>query len=113
MKEVVYLSERNSHDTAGSKPLRLPPDDILDDPRLTVEAKRAILADWASDARVVSGSPGLRQLDSGAIVEVDTILSALSRIDGGSCFDNGDDDPPPAAAAALPVPNRGSFRAAA
>jgi hypothetical protein len=45
------------------------------------EKKRAILASWISDARAVENAPSLRQLDSGAFVEVDAILQALDLLD--------------------------------
>lgn len=48
---------------------------------MSLEEKRAILAAWASDAHAVEGAPALRQLDSGAVVQVDDVLSALRRLD--------------------------------
>lgn len=57
------------------------PDDIVDDPTLTLAQKRAILASWASDARAVVNAPALRQLDNGDVVDIDTILDALKRLD--------------------------------
>jgi len=50
------------------------PSDVTNDTKLTTEKKRAILASWISDARAVENAPSLRQLDSGAFVEVDAIL---------------------------------------
>jgi hypothetical protein len=107
------------------------PDDVLHDRRLTAEEKRATLAAWASDAHAVPNVPALRQLPSGAIVNVDTVLTALRSLDGteqarpsglrlrggwtrprlpirvdwrrGRRRNDGDDDPPPCpAAAAMP-----------
>jgi hypothetical protein len=57
------------------------PDDVASDPRLTLAEKRAVLASWISDARVVENAPSLRRLDSGAVVEVDAILRALVLLD--------------------------------
>ena len=57
------------------------PDDILNDPAMTAGEKRAVLASWASDAHAIPGRPALRRLDSGAIVAVDDILSALQSLD--------------------------------
>ena len=57
------------------------PDDVLHDSRLSVGRKRAILAEWASDAHAVPDLPALRQIDSGAIVKVDTVLAALCALD--------------------------------
>lgn len=61
------------------------PDEVLADPSLWDEEKRALLAAWASDAHAVEGRPTLRQLDSGAIVPVSEILAALRSLD-----ENGD-----------------------
>jgi hypothetical protein len=57
------------------------PDDVANDPELTLAEKRAILASWISDARAVENVPSLRRLDSGAVVEVDAILRALVVLD--------------------------------
>ena len=58
------------------------PFEVVADPSMSVDAKRALLAGWASDARAVQDHPALRQLDSGAIVEIDAVLDALKRLDG-------------------------------
>ncbi len=58
------------------------PEQVLDHPALNLAQKRAILAYWASDIHAVADAPALRQLDNGARVEVDAILSALKRLDG-------------------------------
>jgi hypothetical protein len=60
------------------------PDDVLHDPRLTTAEKKTMLASWISDARAVENAPALRRLDSGAIVEVDAILRALTSLDAPS-----------------------------
>jgi hypothetical protein len=57
------------------------PDDVTSDPKLTTAERRAVLASWISDARAVENAPSSRQLDSGAIVEVDDILQALVSLD--------------------------------
>jgi flagella basal body P-ring formation protein FlgA len=57
------------------------PSDVMDDPKLTLAEKRAVLASWISDARAVENAPSLRQLDSGAVVEVDAIRQALVLLD--------------------------------
>lgn len=58
------------------------PRDVVDDPDLTINEKRAILASWASDACAVEAAPALR-LAPGAsrVVSVDEILEALRRLD--------------------------------
>lgn len=38
------------------------PDDVLKDPHLPPDEKRAVLASWASDASAVQDEPGLRWL---------------------------------------------------
>lgn len=57
------------------------PDDVVRDPTMTLAEKRAVLAAWASDAHAVEDAPALRRLDSGAIVPVDEILTALRSLD--------------------------------
>jgi hypothetical protein len=118
------------------------PDDIVNDPELSVAEKRAVLASWISDARAVENAPSLRRLDSGAVVEVDAILQALDSLDqhatsltehrkwqpplgrrhraisrllrriGPALRLGDDDDDPPPAPAALGIPFRTAFVAA-
>jgi len=57
------------------------PDDVVSDPRLSRGEKKAILASWVSDARAVENAPQFRQLDNGAVVELDAILRALVSLD--------------------------------
>jgi hypothetical protein len=67
------------------------PCDVTNDAKLTTEEKRTVLASWISDARAVENAPSLRQLDSGAVVEVEAILQALVLLNelapdrGGDC----------------------------
>src|SRR3984957_861469 len=67
------------------------PSDVANDLNLTTAEKRAILASWISDARAVENASSLRQLDSGAVVEVDAILQALVLLDqqAPDCRENG------------------------
>lgn len=58
------------------------PRDVLGDPDLTVNEKRAILASWASDACAVEAAPALREGPSGARVTFDDIMEALRSLDG-------------------------------
>jgi hypothetical protein len=113
------------------------PDDVVSDPKLTTAEKRAVLASWISDARVVENAPALRRLDCGAVVEVDAILRALVSLDelarapesppgsrgepsvvsrwlrrARSSRSNDDDDDPPPAPAGLGIPFRPTFVAA-
>jgi hypothetical protein len=57
------------------------PSDVLADPDLTLNEKRAILASWASDACAVDAAPGLRSNISGASALFDDIMEALRTLD--------------------------------
>lgn len=58
------------------------PKEVLADPDLTVNEKRAILASWASDACAVEAAPALRCVPGGRRpVTVDEILEALRTLD--------------------------------
>lgn len=64
------------------------PDDVLNDPSLTTQEKRAVLASWASwaswasDANAVPHLPALRQLPDGSIVKLADSLRTLKAPDG-------------------------------
>ena len=58
------------------------PMEVVNDPDMTVQEKRAILASWASDACAVEAAPDLRQPPSAATVRFDDIMDALKRLDG-------------------------------
>lgn len=67
------------------------PEDVQNDPNLTNQEKRAVLASWASDANAVPHLPTLRQLPDGSIVRLSDILHALKALDGrGSAVQNPD-----------------------
>lgn len=58
------------------------PRDVVVDPDLTLNEKRAILASWASDACAVEAAPALRQPPGAdGAVPVDEILEALRTLD--------------------------------
>lgn len=105
------------------------PDEVLRHPALTMDEKRQILADWASDAHAVPDAPSLRQVQSGAVVALDDVLHSLRMLDGPEAHRrprvirttdtrrrrhavprvhalwrkrDDDDDPPPTPAAAMP-----------
>ena len=60
------------------------PKDVVTHPSLTMAEKRAILASWASDASAIASSPALRAPEGlRKSVSIDTILEALSELDGG------------------------------
>jgi hypothetical protein len=63
------------------------PRDVLSDPDLTKQEKRAILSSWASDACAVESAPSLRHPPGAcAPVSFDEIVDALRSLD---------DEPPP------------------
>ncbi len=57
------------------------PVDVLRDPDLTLNEKRAILASWASDACAIEAAPDLRAAPSGPPVRFDDIMDALRTLD--------------------------------
>ena len=58
------------------------PMEVVNDPDMTVQEKRAILASWASDACAVEAAPDLRQPPSAPVIRFDDIMDALKRLDG-------------------------------
>jgi hypothetical protein len=58
------------------------PMDVVTDPDMTVQEKRAILASWASDACAVEAVPDLRSPPSAPLVRFDAIMDALKQLDG-------------------------------
>ncbi len=58
------------------------PTQVVADPDLTLNEKRAILASWASDACAVEATPDLRQPPHGPLVKFDDIMEALRKLDG-------------------------------
>ena len=57
------------------------PGEVVNDPDLTVNEKRAILASWASDACATEAAPDLRIGPRGAAVRFDDIMDALRTLD--------------------------------
>jgi hypothetical protein len=57
------------------------PSEVLCDPDLTLNEKRAILASWASDACAIDAAPDLRSHSGGAMVRFDDIMEALRTLD--------------------------------
>jgi hypothetical protein len=64
------------------------PSEVVNDPDLTLNEKRAILASWASDACAIEAAPELRQGPK-APVRFDDIMDALRALDreanGSTC----------------------------
>src|SRR3954447_23888322 len=58
------------------------PDDVVNDPDLSLNEKRAILASWASDACVVEVAPALRCAPgTQRVVAFDDVMDALRALD--------------------------------
>jgi hypothetical protein len=57
------------------------PEEVVADPDLSINEKRAILASWASDACAVETMPGLRRSPAGKAVTFDEIMDALKDLD--------------------------------
>ena len=57
------------------------PSDVVVDPDLTLNEKRAILASWASDACAIEAAPALRKGLTGEAVCFDDIMDALRTLD--------------------------------
>jgi hypothetical protein len=58
------------------------PLEVVNDPDLTLNEKRAILASWASDACALEAAPGLRQAPRGRqAVRFDDVMDALRNLD--------------------------------
>ena len=57
------------------------PNDVVRDPDLSLNEKRAILASWASDACAVESAPALRKSKNGTTVTFDDVLDALRTLD--------------------------------
>jgi hypothetical protein len=60
------------------------PADVVDDPDMTVQEKRAILAAWASDACAVEAAPELRNPQTAGLVRFDDIVKALNKLDSAT-----------------------------
>jgi hypothetical protein len=58
------------------------PKDVVSDPDLSLNEKRAVLASWASDACAVEAAPTLRKTPSGRVVSFDEIMDAMRSLDG-------------------------------
>jgi|SRR5436190_20605277 hypothetical protein len=60
----------------------LHPSEVVHDPDLTLNEKRAILASWASDACSIEAAPTLRQTPGGTTaVNFDDVMDALRELD--------------------------------
>jgi hypothetical protein len=57
------------------------PRDVVSDPDLTLNEKRAILASWASDACAIEAAPTLRKTPTGRLVSFSEIMDAMRALD--------------------------------
>jgi hypothetical protein len=57
------------------------PLDVVNDPDMTLNEKRAILASWASDACAIEAAPSMRASPGGEPVNFDDIMDALRALD--------------------------------
>ncbi len=57
------------------------PSEVVHDPDLTLNEKRAILSSWASDACALEAAPDLREIKHGKTVLFDDIMDALRSLD--------------------------------
>lgn len=57
------------------------PLDVVRDPDLTLNEKRAILASWAADACAVDSASALRKVPNGRVVTFDDVVDALRNLD--------------------------------
>jgi hypothetical protein len=65
------------------------PSDVVNDPDLTLNEKRAILASWASDACAVESAPALRCAPNGGRpVGFDDVMDALRALDKEDATDS-------------------------
>lgn len=56
------------------------PRDVVNDPDLTLNEKRSILASWASDACAVDSAPALRKVGE-KVIKFDDVIDALRELD--------------------------------
>jgi hypothetical protein len=57
------------------------PSQVVNDPDLSLNEKRAILASWASDACAIEAAPALRRGRAGRTIQFDEIMDALRVLD--------------------------------
>jgi hypothetical protein len=57
------------------------PRDVVSDPDLSLNEKRAILASWASDACAIEAAPAFRKTPAGCVVLFDEIMDAMRALD--------------------------------
>jgi hypothetical protein len=88
MRGIPFLNELHGSQKGDVDSLLRPslafahPSDVVNDPDLTLNEKRAILASWASDACALDAVPTLRQLPGAQRpVSFDEVMDALRALD--------------------------------
>jgi len=111
-KSVTHGSGRRIDDGFDLEALLHPaaafahPAEVINDPDLTLNEKRAILASWASDACAVEAAPTLRHPPGGRTIQFDEIMDALRTLDRqADVFDK----PPPHYRRRLAIRKPGMF----
>jgi hypothetical protein len=85
--KAIDFSDSNSSDPCDLDSLLHPaqafehPANVVSDPDLTLNEKRAILASWASDACAIEAVPSLRRAPGGKVVSFDDVMEALRALD--------------------------------
>jgi hypothetical protein len=86
--EHVAMTELGRKDTFEVEKLLHParsythPNEVVAEPGLSLNEKRAILASWASDVCAIETAPELRHEGDGPPVSFDDIMEALKLLDG-------------------------------
>lgn len=85
MADYDYPSDEYEDIVTHGLPSSAPstPREVLAHQTMSISAKRALLASWASDRRAVENWPALRRLENGRELHIDDILEALKVLDGG------------------------------
>jgi hypothetical protein len=80
--QAITFAERDFTELLHPAQAFVHPQAVVDDPGLTLNEKRAVLAAWASDACAGEASPALRRAPGSArVVSVDEILESLCKLD--------------------------------
>ena len=81
-EHLIQSQGFGARSTQWVRPRHCHPDDVLGDPLLGNDEKRALLCSWASDASAVRDEPTLRWLlGTPAPVPLDDIRETLARLD--------------------------------
>ncbi|WP_287798852.1 hypothetical protein [Acidiphilium sp.] len=81
MVKGVNLEDRHGVSDKTGAPCLARPNNVLNDPPLTTEQKRSILAFWLSDQHTVPDAPRWRLLENGAFADSEDIMRALYALD--------------------------------